>query len=246
MKMDGNEIRTVASVEAVAPRVDLYAGIHKAMRALMADLLVAVGRIDVHDRDEVRHITQRVEEFADFCTAHLTHENTFVHVAMEARQPGSSVGIANEHVVHEAAIRALRSAALVLTSCPDAERDKAALALYRQLALFIAENFEHMQLEETVNNQILWTHYSDAELIDLHARLVASLSPEENFFVLRWMIPAMTPAERVQVLDDMRSHVPQAVFETVLDMLQKHLNHAAWAKLARGLGIAPVPGLVEA
>jgi hypothetical protein len=44
MKIDTHEMRQVAAAQA--PRMDLYAGIHKALRALMADTLLAVGRMD--------------------------------------------------------------------------------------------------------------------------------------------------------------------------------------------------------
>jgi hypothetical protein len=79
----------------------------------------------------------------------------------------------------------------------------------------------------------------------LHGRLVASLPPEENLFTLRWMIPAMTPAERLQVLGGMQAHAPAPAFAAALDVVQPHLDLRGWAKLSRGLGLAPVAGLVE-
>lgn len=246
MKMDSQEMTTVVAADAAAQRVDLYVGIHKAMRALMADLLVMVGRMDPADDAEVARTVARVLQFAEFCTAHLTHENEFVHVAMEARQAGSSTSIATEHVEHEEAIARLKRAASSLPACQGVQREREALDLYRQLALFVAHNFEHMHIEETTNNQVLWTHYSDAELLALHARLVASLPPQENLFVLRWMIPAMTPGERLQVLQDMQAHAPAPAFAAALETAQAHLDPRAWAALARGLGLAPVPGLVTA
>ena len=47
MKIDSQELQQVAATQA--PRVDMYSGIHKALRALMADTLVAVGRMDGAD-----------------------------------------------------------------------------------------------------------------------------------------------------------------------------------------------------
>jgi hypothetical protein len=59
----------------------------------------------------------------------------------------------------------------------------AALQLYRHPARFVAENFEHMQVEETVHNEALWAHYTDAELKALHDRLRASIPPAEMMLV---------------------------------------------------------------
>ena len=60
MKHDSQELTQVAAV--AAPRVDMYSGIHKALRALMSDTLLAVGRMDVTDLDELAAVTQRVEQ----------------------------------------------------------------------------------------------------------------------------------------------------------------------------------------
>jgi hemerythrin-like domain-containing protein len=246
MKMDSNEMGQVVSADATGGRVDLYAGIHKAMRALMADILVAVGRLDPADDSEVEWIGARVLQFADFCHSHLRHENEFVHVALERRQPGASARIAAEHVEHEQAIADLKAAVGALQTCQGERRAYEALALYRQLALFIAHNFEHMHVEEMEHNAALWAHYSDAELQALEGELVASIPPEENMVVLRWMVPAMTPAERLQLLQNMRAHAPAPAFAAALEVVRPHLGTGDWAKLARGLQLAPVEGLVAA
>lgn len=245
MKIDTREMETLQAAGSGVNRVDLYVGIHKALRALMADVLTAVGRMDTDDESEFEWVSSRVLQLAEVCTSHLTHENEFVHAAMEARQPGASTRIAQEHVAHGEAIAELEAAVRQMRACMGEARARAALALYRQLALFVAHNFEHMHVEETAHNQVLWDRYSDAELMELHARLVASLPPEENLFVLRWMIPAMTPAERLEVLGGMKAHAPAPAFAAALDVVQPHLDLRGWAKLSRGLDLAPVAGLVE-
>ena len=78
---------------------------------------------------------------------------------------------------------------------------RAALRLYRHLALFVAENFQHMHIEETVNNAALWACYSDAELLEIHGRLLASMPPQEHLLVARWMVPALSPVERAGMLN---------------------------------------------
>lgn len=246
MKIDNDEMVSVVSAGGTTNRVDLYVGIHKAMRFLMADLLVAVGKMDASDDSAVEWIGSRVLQFADFCTSHLTHENDFVHTALEARLPGASARIATEHVEHEQAIAALKAAAGQLQKSQGSQREHDALALYRQLALFIAHNFEHMQAEEIELNQALWAHYTDEELLALHGRLLATIPPEETLFVMRWMVPAMTPAERLQLLQGMQAHAPAPAFAVVLDVVQPHLSTGEWAKLARGLKLAPTAGLMTA
>ena len=80
-----------------SPRYDIYAFIHKGLRAFMAHTLVRVGRLDAHDPAEVAEVSAEVQGLLDICRAHLRHENDVVHAAMEARAPGSTERIAHEH-----------------------------------------------------------------------------------------------------------------------------------------------------
>jgi hypothetical protein len=244
MKIDTLELQQLAAAEA--PRVDMYTGIHKALRAFMSDTLVEVGRMNVDDEAAVAHTTAQVSELLAFCASHLQHENDYVHAAMEARAPASSSAAAHDHEEHLECIEHLRQLAASLPGLPAPQRPPAAARLYRELGLFVAENFEHMHVEETAHNAVLWAHYTDAELVEIHDALVASIPPQEMMIAMRWMLPFMAPAERLGMLLDMRSKAPPPAFQAVLETIRPHLDTGAWAQLARGLGIGAVPGLVSA
>ena len=243
MKIDTKELERLAAAQ---PRVDMYTGIHKALRACMVDALLALGRVDLDDDAELAGATQRLLELLDFCAAHVRHENEHVHRAMEARGAGSSAAVAHEHEEHLAHIEELRAAAQELQGLRPALRHVAAGQLYRQLALFVAENFRHMHTEETAHNAVLWARYTDAELEQVHDELIASIPPAEMMAAVRWLVPFMNPAERIGLLSDMRAKAPPQAFDAVLAAARPHLTGNEWAKLARGLGLAPVPGLVAA
>jgi hypothetical protein len=225
-----------------APRLDLYAPIHKAVRLALADTLVLVGRLDVQDPGEMVSTLGRLEGLLDLCTRHLEHENAFVHPAIEARQPEGARRTADDHVEHVASIEALRAEGQALRAARPEARAGLALRLYRHLALFVAENLQHMHVEETVNNSLLWAHYSDAELVELHTRLLDAIPPAEHLEVARWMVPAMAPAERAGMLQGARAGMPPEAFLGYLEHVRPHVDARGWTKLARALGVAESPG----
>ncbi len=226
---------------AATPRFDLYAPIHKALRLFMTDTLARVGRLDVHDGAEIVATLGQLDALLDLCTSHLQHENDFMHPAIEAHAPGGARTTAADHEEHRRAIDALRREAALLRCAPT---EPGALRLYRQLALFVADNLQHMHVEETVNNATLWAQHTDAELHALHDRLLASIPPQEHAQVAHWMLPALTPTERAAVVGGMRAQMPAPAFDAMLATLRQRLDDTAWRKLARALAIAPVPGLV--
>lgn len=222
-------------------RYDIYAGIHKALRLFMFDTLTRLGRLDVHDAAEVSATLGQLRSLLEICRGHLDHENRFVHTAIEAHQPGASVRIAREHLDHLEGIEALAAEATALLALP---RAPAALRLYQHLARFIGENLEHMHIEESQHNAVLWAYCSDDEIAAVEQRLVASLDPADMTAMLRWMVPAMNPGERAKVLGGMQRQMPPEAMRAALGTVRPHLDDTAWAKLADALNLPPVPSLV--
>lgn len=228
---------------AATPRYDLYARIHKGVRLLLGDTLAQAGRVDADDRGAVVELVAQVERLADFCTAHLEHENAFVHPALERAVGGTSQRIAAEHAEHERDIDALRMQARALVACEPARRAAACHALYLALSLFTAHNLAHMLIEETAHNAVLWAHYDDAQIAAIEVQIVAQLTPALAMESMRWMIPALAPSERLELLRGMQAQAPAPAFDAVLALARELLGDADWAALARGLGRPVAPGL---
>ena len=203
-------------------RLDIYANIHKGLRAMMMDTLAAVGRANVHDSADLSAACERVLMLCDTCASHLEHEHEFIHPVMEAYQPGSTAQVAADHEEHLTAINELCAMARGLRTASPAQ-EKAVLTLYRKLALFVAENFVHMHAEEAEHNPVLWASRTDAELLALEGSIVVSMPPAQNLLFLRWMIPALPPAERAALLGGL----PPAA----LDAVRPHLSPDDWGAL---------------
>jgi hypothetical protein len=234
---------TARAAAPAAPRFDMYGPIHKALRSFMCDTLLRVGRMDVGDAAEFDATLDQAEALFAFCLDHLAHENTFVHTAIEARQPAGAKRTADDHVEHLETIAALREETAALRRAKPHAQPMLAHRLYQHLALFVAENFQHMHIEETANNAALWALYSDAELHEIHARLLASIPPAKELQVVRWMIPALCPMERAAVVGHAKMQMPPEAFLGVLSHVRPHLDASGWFKLAAAVGVAPSLGL---
>jgi hypothetical protein len=216
-------------------RHNIYALIHKALRLAMSETLVSVGRLDASDPKEVSDAIVRVRELLQFCRHHLEVEEAFVHPALEARRPGSSARIAADHVGHTARIDALERKVEAVARAPSAARAAAAFDLYGDLAAFVGENLVHMHEEETAHNRELWAAYTDGELVALEDSIKARHTPDEMKFVMRWMLPAMSPAERGAMVLAVRSSAPPPVYEGVVALAKAHVDSAGWRKLELAL-----------
>lgn len=218
-------------------RYDIYAVIHKGLRAFMSQTLTRVGRADWDEAEDRQVVLGQVRDLLHACAAHLEHEDAFLHPAMDARRPGSSAQTGSDHRGHERHIEDLERLARQLRECDNGARQAAGDTLYRALAAFVAENFEHMEVEERHNNAVLWSAYSDTELFALEQRLVAAVKPETMQMLLPWMLPYASPAQRLELLGGMRQGMPGEVFNGVLNMLRDLLLPREWAKLTTAMNL---------
>lgn len=237
---------TAAASSSSAPRLDFYGPIHKALRVFMADTLARVGRLDVDDDADREQTCLLVQALLQQMRSHLLHENEFVHTALEARRPGAAARTHDDHLLHVDAIGNLDDEALALRQARPAQRPALAQRLYRQLALFVAHNLEHMAVEESDNSAALWALYTDAELAALHDQLLATIGPAEMALTLRWMARSLAPQELAGLFGDLRSKAPPEAFDALYDLAVAELDAPRRAKLARALGLPPVAGLVSA
>jgi hypothetical protein len=236
MKNNTQEYRAVADAQSSA-RPNISAGTHKALRALMADTLVAMGRLDPSDAADVATVTGQVLELLDFCSMHLSREIRFINAAVEARESGAGGAMTHDYSGQLQHIESIKYAVVELWSLSDThEASSFAQALYRDLALFVAASFQHMHVVETSLNSRLLERYTDAELVEIQNTLTASIPPADLKFILRWMVPHMNPAERVSVLSDLQEEAPSLALAAVPEIVQTHLTVSEWAKLSKSLG----------
>lgn len=217
-------------------RFNIYNFPHKGLRALMQHTLYTVGSCDWLDEVDVAAALSEVRTMMDMMLGHLHHENEFVHAAMEDRRPGSTAGALIEHEQHTLAIKSLLTDALEIEQSLPLERARQGYRFYTRLALFVAENLEHMVMEETDHNAVLWSCYSDAEIMGIEQRLVAAIPPQRAVAFLRWMVPAMNASERAIMLRGIRASMPAEAFDGMLSEIRALLSERDWNKLSAALG----------
>lgn len=223
-----------------ASRYNIYEVIHKALRARMARTLVAIGQVDADDEDSVQEVVADVRTMLAILHGHLHSENDFVHSAMEARAPGSTRRIAEEHVHHEVGIRVISDACDALLATAPGDRAAPASRLYVLFDAFLQENLVHMRYEEDHHNAVLWASYTDEEIRDIEHALVAAIPPEKKALLLHSMVPAVPTRDRVNILAGLRTAVPPEVFAGMVASVLPLLDAGARQRLVTAYAEVPL------
>ena len=228
-----------------ASRLQPYRFIHKALRMLMFRTLQQAATLDAADPTARATLVSAVDELLKVCSEHLGHENSFFHAALRERAPRAVLAFDDDHQGHELSMVALRTQLGRVAVGGQAVRGEA-YALYLTLTRFIGENLEHMADEETRLTHAFWQHFSDAEIQAIEQRLLASFSPEKSAYYARWMARGLDDVELATLATGARETLPPEVFDGVIELLMAELPTTRQARLARALGLPPVPGLVTA
>ncbi len=228
----------VVAEAAKAGRPDIYRNIHKGLRLCMNQALEQVGRMDSSDDLDVAASIGSTREMLELFALHLEDENAFIHPALSACRPGSADRTASDHVGHLQAIADLRDLVTSLEAARRPQRAAVADQLYRRMALFVAENLEHMHFEETHNMAVLWSACNDEEIMAIEHAIVASIPPAMMMKFVRWMLLGMPHPDRVGMLAAMRDTAPAEAFEAVRTLARAHLEARDWRKLADALDLA--------
>lgn len=84
----------------------------------------------------------------------------------------------------------------------------------------------------------LWAAFDDEALRRVHQALLESLPPAEKLATLRWMLPALGPEERVELLAGVRASAPAAAYDAILRVARDALSAEDWQRLASGTAVA--------
>lgn len=222
-----------------SPRYDLYGPIHKGLRLALSQLLVRLGSTDFADPTACRLIGEALEQQIALSALHLEDEDRFIHPALAARAPETVQGLDVEHREHRAQLAALAETTAVLLASSDAERPAVGRRLYLEFSRFVADDFVHMHEEETVVLPTLHALFTDAELAGMEQAIIGALPPTDLLDFMRLMLPAMTPAERRELLAGVRQDAPAEVFALLIEGAAKPaLSAADWRRLASELAVA--------
>lgn len=216
-------------------RYNIYRSIHKALRQQMFESLLQFGRADPACDDELLPAVDRIGQLLEILHGHGQHENDHIHTALEAREPGASREIDDQHRAQDESMDLLELQCRQLLNANPEFREANAHSVYLQLALLIADNLQHMHQEERRINALLWHYYSDEELREIEQRIVDDLTPELKILSLRWMAACSNPHELEIILGGLRAATTEQAFVDLLGVLREDIGSARQARLLERL-----------
>ncbi|MCO6480877.1 MAG: hemerythrin domain-containing protein [Phaeodactylibacter sp.] len=209
-----------------SPRVSLITTPHKGIRNFLAQLSLQAGSIDYSSREAVAELKQRFEEVGLLLEEHAASENNFILPALEARVPGSAAHDEADHEeLHQLQDSLLAQLNHILDSgAAGEEAQQLGYAFYQGLSRLHAGHLEHMLEEETGTQVLMWQHFTDEEMMQVHGQVIRSIAPNVMLTWMKYILPAQAPAERLQLLGGLQANAPEPFFRQVMEVAKGVLS----------------------
>lgn len=220
------------TVETTQP-VDLYREVHKGLRRSLFAVTEAAGALGESDAPSMAEFVDRFGELDMMLTTHHGHEDSGELVRLIGVHCAPVVGkIEEAHEQLTEAFAALRES-VVRVAAGSGDVD----ALYDGLVRFTTDYLTHMAVEEHQVMPALQQHASADELMSITMAIRTSVPPPDMVVFLKYMLPAMNPAERAAMLGGMKAGAPPEIFEMFWSAATDCLGEADLSDVASRIGV---------
>lgn len=203
---------------------------------MLYDTSLTIQQTYFADAEETETALEKVRATVDIFDEHAAHEDHFVLPAIRQYEPSVVDAFEQEHEKDHALSERLRGLLTVYNHAIKTEvKIETGQAINQAFIEFMIFNLEHMAKEETVLNKILWRYYSDAEIIAINQRIVASIPPEEMAVTSAWMMRGMSNTEISGWLKAVEKNAPEQLFTRLFSIAEKELPNDRFRKVLENL-----------
>ena len=217
---------------------DLYREIHKAMRFALAGVTTRAGSADAGDEQSVRALLEEWRDVAFVVHGHQAHEDEFCDPLIRRHAPHLRDELEHDHHDADGQLASLQTAATAIRLTSPSERNRLLLAFHLSLADFEASYLPHLRFEERTVMPALRAAMTDADLETVSHEIRDSVSPAAMCTFIRYLVPAINFAERLDLLDGMYADASPDVFELFRDAARSALSPADFEAVALAVGFA--------
>lgn len=219
-------------------RYNMFTLIHKALRAFLYNTALTIQQTSFSDPLEAEMALEKIEDILYLFEQHAHHEDNMVFSAIADKEPDLVDSFEKEHVTDLKLSNRMKNLINIYRNLQFAEeRIEAGSAIHKAFVEFMIFNLEHMAKEEEQINQALWKHYTDLQLMEINARIVASIPPDEMGCTSRWMLRSISNSDAINWFAGMQRNAPAHVFASMMELAENEIPADRFRKIAKELGL---------
>ncbi len=216
-------------------RYNVFNQIHKGLRGMLYDTALRIQQTDF-TQTEAGTTVDQLEQVLHFFDEHAENEDGFILPHIRPHNAALIDELEKDHDIdHQLTQTLLDQIRDWRATDAAAPRETIGQRLGYAFNEFVAFNLYHMNKEENVLMYLLWTHYTDAEIRQMEARILQSIPLPTLLAESRWMMRSINDKEVIEWLSGVKKEAPAPVFDTFLGIANDELPLERLAKVQAAL-----------
>ncbi|RFZ95618.1 hypothetical protein D0C36_08905 [Mucilaginibacter conchicola] len=205
-------------------RFNVFNQIHKALRLFMFDTVTLMQQTDMTDAEASLPVIEQANALLDVFDSHAYYEDTYILACAQQHDEALIASFENEHHIDLELTENLRAGiALYNLAKSPAERFEAGNKLYYALNEFVAFNLSHMNKEELQLNELLWSKFTDEEIMGMEHNITQNIPMEKMGLYSKWMIKGINNIELSNWLSAVKAGAPDFVYNGLIEECRNYL-----------------------
>ena len=204
-------------------RYNVFNQIHKGLRGMLYETAIQVQQTDF-SRPEAQVVVDQLKQVLLFFDKHADSEDRFILPHLRIHNGQFVDELEEEHELDHRLTQTLFDHIQEWqTSTMFSQREVIGQRLSVAFSEFIAFNLCHMNREENELLDLLWQHYTDAQIRQMQGQILQSLPPQTLLAESRWMMRSINDKEVINWLSGMKQGAPIDIFRSFLKMAEEEL-----------------------
>jgi hypothetical protein len=215
-------------------RYNIYKRTHKGIRSLLFEAGARIQQTDFTKKRHAEYAINTIRQTTRSFLYHLRREDSIVYrsVAMEALYIITMLEQTNEKDA------ALAESVNEFTETYQSLKDKKAkiafgLQLQNLFFEFMAAVLQHMNKEETVINELLWTKFTDRQLAELEWEIMKQITPDDCTWYTGSIMKGLSNEEIIEWMTGLLANSSPSLKSNLIKTAQKVLPIVQW-QMIRG------------
>ena len=220
-------------------RYNIFRRTHKGLRSMLFDAGARIQQTDFTKNKQASAVIDMIKQSTRSFLYHLSKEDNIVYHSVVLHAPYIIAMIEQTNIKDEALARSIDKK---IDYYKDMSTKKEKIEFGHQLQAiffeFTAAVLQHMSKEETVINEILWSNYSDKELIGIEVEMMKQATSSDCTWYTGKILKELSNREILVWVDSIKEHASPFMLKKLISTARFVLPIDRW-QMIRGKFLSP-------
>ena len=220
-------------------RYNIFKRTHKGLRSMLFDAGAKIQQTDFTKTKQGFAAIDAIKQSTRSFLYHLSQEDTIVYHSVVLHAPYIIAMIEQTNVKDEALARSISN---TIEQYKDLTTKNEMIAFGQQLQAaffeFTAAVLQHMSKEETVVNELLWSNYTDRELIGMEVEMMKQAASSDCNWYTGKILKELSNREILVWVDSIKEHATPFMLKKLISTARVVLPIDRW-QMIRGKFMLP-------